>query len=223
MKSNFLSATKLTFCCRRSLFSRIYDNRTDEVTNLIKSSGYSGKAYNVETEDGYILTLHRVRPNERVERKGSIFLMHGLFRNSADYLATGPKIALPYFLSDNGYDVFIGNARGSKFSTKHVKHSIKSSEFWNFSWHEIGFFDLAAMIDFASKKSRSSSLVYVGHSQGCTSILALLASRPSYNSSISQLHLMAPAVFLKHSTSPIFNAASAIIVVRNCSLKFVLI
>lgn len=197
----------------RSLFLRT-SSKSDEVTNLINGVGYRGDAYKVKTEDGYLLTLHRVRSKKREDFKGTAFLMHGLFRNSADFLATGPSIALPYLLADNGYDIFIGNSRGSKYCQEHEKFSIKSSEFWNFSWHEIGYFDLPAMIEFALKKSESSKLFYTGHSQGCTTILALLSSRPSYNSLITQMHLMAPSAFMHYSTSPAFKLGSRTIMVR---------
>lgn len=208
MKIKFLCVNKQTFCTVRSLFSR-RSVINDEVTKLISDVGYKGEAHKVKTQDGYFLTVHRIRSKENeMKTKGTAFLMHGLFRNSADFLATGPKIALPYLLADSGWDVFIGNARGSKFSTEHVKYSYKSSKFWNFSWHEIGYFDLPAMLEFALDKSKSSQAFYTAHSQGCTSILALLSSRPSYNSLISQMHLLAPPIFMSHATSPAFKIGS---------------
>lgn len=178
---------------------------TDEVTKLVKISGYKSEKHQVTTTDGYHLTVHRVLPNRNTEPKGTVFLMHGLFRNSADYIATGPEIALPYLLSDHGFDCYLGNARGSKFCTKHETHSYDSKDFWNFSWEEIGLYDLPAMLELAIDKSGSPKVNYVGHSQGCTTLLALLASRPEYNELISQMHLMAPAVFTKGGTSVSYN------------------
>lgn len=214
MKVKFLkSLNKISISSARSLFSRS-SNKNDEVTNLINNSGYRGDAYKVKTEDGYVLTLHRVRSSKRENFKGTAFLMHGLFRNSADFLATGPNVALPYLLADHGFDIFIGNSRGSKYCNEHEKFSNKSSEFWNFSWHEIGYYDLPAMIEFAINKSGTSKVFYTGHSQGCTSVLALLSTRPSYNCLISQLHLMAPSVFMQHSTSPVFRLGSRTFMVR---------
>lgn len=215
----FKNLSKITNLSARNLFSKSA-SKSDEVTNLIFGAGYDGSAYKVKTDDGYVLTVHRVRSNKRENFKGTAFLMHGLFRNSADFLATGPNVALPYLLADNGFDIFIGNARGSKFCKEHEKFSHRSSEFWNFSWHEIGYFDLPAMIDFAVKKSGSKDLFYAGHSQGCTTILALLASRPEFNNLIAQMHLMAPSVFMKHSTSPAFKLGSRTIMVKN-SLRLI--
>lgn len=204
MSGHFLQIkSKLFNFTSRSLFTSLF-NKTDEVTKLIKNAGYKGELHQVKTADGYILSVHRLRANKRVEPQGTVFLMHGLFRNSADYLATGSEIALPYLLSDHGFDVFLGNARGSKFSTEHATHTYKSSDYWNFSWHEIGMHDLPAMLEIAIDKTNCESVKYVGHSQGATTILALLSSKPEYNSMLSQLHLMAPAVYVHYSTSPAF-------------------
>lgn len=211
MKVKLLGARNLLNSQSRSFFD--FFRNTDDVTKLIKSSGYKGERHQVKTRDGYHLTVHRILPNKNAEPKGTVFLMHGLFRNSADYIATGPKIALPYLLSDNGFDCFLGNARGAKYSTKHDNHSYDSKEFWKFSWEEIGLNDLPAMIEFTIDKTGSTKVSYVGHSQGGTTVLALLASKPEYNELLSQMHLMAPAVFMNGSTSIAFNFVNRLLFV----------
>jgi lysosomal acid lipase/cholesteryl ester hydrolase len=37
-----------------------------------------------------------------------------------------------YLLADAGYDVWLGNARGSTYSKKHVSLSTSDSKFWDF-------------------------------------------------------------------------------------------
>lgn len=182
----------------------------DDVLELIKDAGYKGEAYQVETEDGYLLTAHRILPNNKLQvgSKHPVFLMHGLIATAADYLVTGPKIALAYYLADNGYDVWLGNARGSKHSMNHKTLSIDSGEFWNFSWHEIGFYDLPAMIDFMLMMTQTSKAFYVGHSQGATSFVVFLSSRPEYNQKIIRSHLLAPATFMKHLPHPFVRAVA---------------
>lgn len=171
----------------------------DNIVQLITSAGYKGEAHRVETEDGYLLKVHRVFP--KVSEPGifrePVFLMHGILATAADFLITGPKIALAYLLADNGYDVWLGNARGSKHSMKHKTLSPESGEFWNFSWHEIGFYDLSAMIDYVLHETRATKLFYAGHSQGTTSLFVLLSTRPQYNKKVIQAHLMAPSAFRK--------------------------
>lgn len=93
--------------------------------------------------------------------------------------------------------VWFGNARGSRYSMKHKNFSSDSREFWTFSWHEIGYYDLPAMIDYVLRESKSPELFYAGHSQGTTSLLVLLSTRPEYNKKITEAHLMAPSAFRK--------------------------
>lgn len=183
---------------------------TNDVLELVKNAGFKGEAYQVETEDGYLLMVHRILPSNglRVASKRPVFLMHGMIATAADYVMTGPKIALAYYLADNGYDVWMGNARGSKHSTNHRSLSIDSGEFWNFSWHEIGFYDLPAMIDFMLMTTGSSKAFYVGHSQGTTSFVVCMSSRPDYNQKIIRAHLMAPAVFMSYLPHPFVRATA---------------
>lgn len=178
------------------------DSHVDEVSYAIRDAGYRGESYMTKTEDGYVLKIHRVLPRKHSTQKGQAFLMHGLFRNSSDFIATGPKIALAYYLADNGYDVWMGNARGNKYSMHHEEYPHTSKEFWKFSFHEIGLFDVSTMLDFMLDYTKEAKTFYVGHSQGTCSLLALLSTVPRYNEMIIQGHLLAPAVFMKNSSSP---------------------
>lgn len=182
----------ILFFCEAKLLSKC-----DSVLELISSAGYEGEAHEVETEDGHFLRLHRVLPKVSQRTKKPVFLMHGILATAADFLITGPKIALAYLLADSGYDVWLGNARGNKFSSTHRTYSSTSKEFWSFSWHEIGFYDLSAMIDYMLRETKAKKAFYAGHSQGTTAFLVLLSTRPEYNDKIIQAHLMAPSAFRK--------------------------
>jgi lysosomal acid lipase/cholesteryl ester hydrolase len=55
---------------------------------------------------------------------------------------TSPERALPFVLVDLGFDVWLGNNRGNKYSKKSIKYDPNSKEFWNYSmddfaWHDI--------------------------------------------------------------------------------------
>lgn len=175
---------------------------SDSVLQLIADAGYYGEAHQVVTEDGYLLTVHRVLPAfiDQGRTRKPVFLMHGIVATAADFLITGPNVALGFYLAQCGYDVWLGNARGSRHSMKHPIYSPDSKEFWQFSWHEIGYYDLAAMIDYILAVNRASQLFFIGHSQGTTTLLVLLSTRPEYNYKIAQAHMMAPSAFRKKTT-----------------------
>lgn len=108
-----------------------------------------------------------------------------------------------YILSDAGYDVWMGNSRGNTYSKAHVNVSTYYSKYWEFSWHELGIYDLPATIDHVLNHTGSKSLFYVGHSQGATSLLVMLADRPDYNEKIDKAVVLAPVANITHSRSPI--------------------
>lgn len=156
----------------------------------------------VQTKDGYILRVHRI-PWQRTSRiyRGIMFMMHGLFGASPCYFVY-PEKSAAYYFSKAGYDVWMGNARGNMFSRNHTKLSPDGAEFWKFSWHEIGYYDLPAMIDYILLLTNQTQLMYIGYSQGVTSAMVLLSMRPAYNDKIKILHAMAPPIILKyHSPS----------------------
>lgn len=126
----------------------------DEVIRYAKSQGYNGEAHQVTTDDGYILRIHRVYP-KNISRsfKNPVLLVHSAFTTSLYFLNSGQNISIGFYLADNGYDVWLGNVRGSKFSTAHKWLSTESSDYWKFSFHEMGVFDLPPMIDYVINKA----------------------------------------------------------------------
>jgi lysosomal acid lipase/cholesteryl ester hydrolase len=195
-KMRLVVLTVFLVCCRCN--AKVL-SKSDSVLELISNAGYQGETHEVETEDGHYLRVHRVLPKfpQNGKRQNPVFLMHGILATAADFLVTGPEIALAFLLADNDYDVWLGNARGNKFSTEHRNYSSSSKEFWTFSWHEIGFYDLPAMIDYMLNETKALKAFYVGHSQGTTAFLVMLSTRPEYNNKIIEAHLMAPSAFRK--------------------------
>ena len=92
--------------------------------------------------------------------------------------------------------------RGSKHSMMHKTLNTESKEFWNFSWHEIGVYDLPAMIDYMLNVTNETNCYYVGHSQGATVLTVLLSDLPQYNQKIIQAHLMGTLAILKGVSNP---------------------
>lgn len=179
--------------------------------DTITKDGYPVEVHTVTTDDGYILRMHRIPSSPNTQSaKGArqpVFLMHALLDSSAAYVLMGPNQSLAYMLADAGYDVWMGNARGNRYSRSHVKlnpDGIRSSRklFWNFSWHEIGMFDLPAMIDYVlSSNTDFKKIHYIGHSQGTTVFYVMTSMRPEYNEKILLMNALAPVAFLENLQS----------------------
>lgn len=62
----------------------------------------------------------------------------------------------------------MGNSRGNTFSKDHVRYTFEDKEYWDFSWKELGEYDLPAMIDLTLAKTGVKNLTYMAHSLGTT-------------------------------------------------------
>ncbi|XP_062558763.1 lipase 1-like [Armigeres subalbatus] len=157
--------------------------------------GLHPQKYQTLTEDGYQLVMYRMKP--KTASRGAVLLQHGLRQSSADWLLINRN--LPRQLLDAGLEVWLGNSRASPETASNEHHSKNSEPYWNFSFHEIGYYDLPAMIDTVLMISGRSQLHLVGYSEGSTAAVALLSERPSYNRKIASLNLIAPATYMINS------------------------
>lgn len=77
----------------------------------------------------------------------------------------------PAFMAvKDGFDVWMGNNRGNKFSLghTHLKHNDKTPEYWDFDFEEMGIYDLPAMFNYTLNITGASKLTIMGHSMGAT-------------------------------------------------------
>ncbi|XP_016959911.1 lipase 3-like [Drosophila biarmipes] len=172
--------------------------------DIIASHNYPVEIHTIVTRDGYILTAFRIPSSvfcRQSEPKPVVLFQHGMTASSDVFLVNGPRDALPFMLADACYDVWLSNSRGTHYSRRHIFLSPSKKAFWRFSWHEIGKEDVAAMIDYILAATNQKALHYVGHSQGCTTLVVLLSTRPQYNKLVKTAILMAPAVFMRHTST----------------------
>ena len=80
--------------------------------------------------------------------------MHGIIDSSDCWLVNGKK-SPAILAAKQGYEVWLGNQRGNKYSRLHlfkdaddIKPDIMSGQktFWDFSFQEVGQYDLVAII-----------------------------------------------------------------------------
>ncbi|XP_033218449.1 lipase member K-like [Belonocnema kinseyi] len=173
------------------------------INKLIMNYGYAFEIHNVITDDGYILEIHRIpgiingKLNGTKKEKVAL-LMHGLIGSSATWVLTGPNRSIAFNLVNKGYDVWLGNNRGNTYSTKHVSKLETSYGFWDFSWHEMGIYDLPATIDYVLRYTNKKSLHLLCFSQGCTQTFVMGSLKPEYNKKIKFVVALSPAVYMTH-------------------------
>lgn len=108
-----------------------------------------------------------------------VFMQHALMDSSAGWLLLGPKRSLALQLADAGFDVWLGNSRGNRYSRNHTQLSPDEpgagTKFWAYSWDDMAQFDLPSSINYSMQVSRQSSCVYIGYSQVTSKTFKLIA------------------------------------------------
>mmetsp|Transcript_14456 Transcript_14456/g.19596 ORF Transcript_14456/g.19596 Transcript_14456/m.19596 type:complete len:163 (+) Transcript_14456:274-762(+) len=78
-------------------------------------------------------------------------------------------------LAEAGYDVWIGNNRGTEYCQEHVSLTVEDKEFWQYSWAEMGRYDDVANIKAIKEHSGANKVFYLGWSQGTAQMFYALA------------------------------------------------
>jgi hypothetical protein len=205
-----------------SMRSSLQDMRT-----LVAHAGYPYSRHKVVTSDGYVLLLERIG---RRDSKRAILMQHGIFDSSYSWLAAGAQRSLAFRAFDSGFDVFLGNLRGTQFSRGHVNATISVAEYWDFCVDDHAAHDLPAFIDTIHRLKRAElagaaatssgadsgesavsppeepkvELSVVAHSMGAACVLAHLvqAGLRGRSAGITRAVLLAPAGY--HATAPFF-------------------
>ncbi|XP_046666738.1 lipase 3-like [Homalodisca vitripennis] len=173
---------------------------------IARHHGYLCETHRVTTEDKFILQIHRLPGGKSTVLNTSltpVLLQHGLLDSSAAWVISGPDKALGYLLADQGYDVWMGNARGNIYSKAHETLHPDDPNFWNWTWDEMGRYDLPAVIDYILQVTGHQQILYIGHSMGTTMFFVLCSSRPEYNTKVRYMAALAPVAYMGHTTSPL--------------------
>ena len=110
---------------KRSIVASIANS--SDFVDLCALFGYYAEEHIVQTGDGFLLGLHRLgwKRGEEGSRVNAgadstpnrvVYLHHGLLMNSEVWVClTEKERCLPFVLVEKGYDVWLGNNRGSVF------------------------------------------------------------------------------------------------------------
>ncbi|PSK42415.1 hypothetical protein B9Z65_4329 [Elsinoe australis] len=181
-------------------------SKASDFTDLARLYGYYAEEHIVHTTDGYLLGVHRlgyrrgeedqkVNAGEGSIQKKVVYLHHGLLMNSEVWVClTEEERCLPFVLVEQGYDVWLGNNRGNKYSKKSTKFSPTSVDFWNFSIDQFAFHDIPDSINYILSTTKQKSLSYIGFSQGTAQAFATLSIHPNLNEKVDVFIALAPAM-----------------------------
>lgn len=176
---------------------------------ICELNGFSAESHLTHTDDGFKLTIHRLDPEANGYKPNgkAVYLQHGLLMTSDVWcVMLNRDDNLPFRLCELGYDVFLGNNRGNKYSNKNSNYSASQKEFWDFSIDEFAMYDIPASINYILKLKEIDKLIYIGFSQGCSQILSSVSINLDLNEKIEKLILIAPATTPKKLSNWLINS-----------------
>lgn len=207
-----------------------------DITYLAKSKGFIVDSHNVKTQDGYILTVHRlVNPlMAKNKTRGLVVIQHGILCASSIFLLNSspnpsldkPKLikspfkpnatmsnSLAIALVNRGYDVWLTNFRGTQYGSNHQELTTEDPDFWAYNADSLIANDLADSVSYILNVTKAPTYTYVAHSLGTTVGLGtLLVHKDSpVVKNLSCSILMAPVAstkYMKGGLLPVFRMAT---------------
>ncbi|RLN60917.1 hypothetical protein BBJ29_008675 [Phytophthora kernoviae] len=184
------------------------------VVEIVKARGYAIETHQVTTSDRYVLTLYRLPKTYAESQSGAVaaankpavHLQHGLLDSSFTFVANFRNQSLAYVLADAGYDVWLGNNRGTTWSREHLDYTTDDDAFWDFTWEDMGIYDLPAFVNHILSTTGRSTVSYVGHSEGTTQAFVGFSKNQEFAKKIDYFGALAPVAWTGHATAALFVA-----------------
>lgn len=179
---------------------------------LIKYFGFSCETTEATTDDGYILEVDRVgrlakddstTSSENGTFRNPIILVPGILDESGVWFVNYPSQSPGFLLAERGYDLWAMNTREIAFRSHHKTLSQNDDRYWQWSFDELGRYDIAAVIDLVLNVTGASKVTLLAYSQGMTASLTLLSTKLEYNDKVDLLVAYGPVANITHIGFPI--------------------
>ncbi|RHN50612.1 putative triacylglycerol lipase [Medicago truncatula] len=212
----FMNIAALTLCifvlanCNHQVqaSSRAFSGKESKISpgnglcaSWVTIHGYKCQELEVTTKDGYILSIQRIPEgrsevkNNVTKKKEPVIVQHGVAVDGATWFLNSPKQNLPMILADNGFDVWVTNTRGTKYSRKHTSLDPSNKKYWDWSWDELVTDEMPAIFDFVSKQTGEQKINYIGHSLG-TLVALVSLSEGKWVNQVKSVALLSPIAYL---------------------------
>lgn len=183
---------------------------------ICTENGFQFEIHEVTTEDGYELNVFRipglVGEGQSNVTKPPVLFQHGILDSAYCWIINYADVAPAFVAARAGYDVWLGNSRGNTYSRANVSLDPDKNEkkFWDFSWFDMGTYDLPAVIDSIQAKTGGQKVAYIGHSQGTTQMFSALSEDTAgyFNDKVPIFVALGPVSKISHTQAGIFQFAA---------------
>lgn len=182
--SSFFGFIEKLFNVQLKSKNEVESDKNKSFQQIVIDNNYTLEEYTIETEDKYNLQIFHIKNNEKTnsnlfKSQIPVLFIHGLLDSSDGWICNGKACSFPFIMLNckSIFDVWIMNCRGNKHSKLIEKASnLNKNTFWNFSFHEIGIYDIPQVITFIRGKNPNKLILFC-HSTGATSVLAGLSDK----------------------------------------------
>ncbi|MCO5562207.1 hypothetical protein L7F22_015833 [Adiantum nelumboides] len=175
--------------------------------------GYTCREFSVQTDDNFLVGVQRVsRKGYLGSSKGPVLVLHGILLGGDVWFLNLPEQSLVFMLANEGYDVWVGNTRTTRFSYGHASYTKKDKGFWEWSVDELADYDLSAMMGLVQSQT-NQKLHYIGYSQASQQAFAAF-SQGKLLEMVSKVVFVAPVAYINHVNSPVATLAASFYIDR---------
>jgi hypothetical protein len=178
------------------------------IDDIVQEYGFAIERHDVTTEDGYILSLWRLRrsdQNQITAGRPILYMSHSSWYSPEHFLMHGPDLSPAIYFYNLGYDVFMNNLRGSTYSRRHISLDPDTDrEFWaiNFNHFEM---DQRANIQYILDMTQQEQLFVLAHAVGGTAMITGMSFYPEwYQQRVITVALVDPVTTYVYTTSLLF-------------------
>ena len=214
MRNFFAAALALTASSVLAQEGMSWDEREEVFAfdDVVGRYGYFYEKYEVQTEDEWTLTLFRIKGRNAPTKPNPVFFMHDLMMDAASWLNSyEDDVPMPMQLVDQGYDVWMGNNRGTRFSLENPLYPYGDNVYsiyayltenalkYDYDWMTMGELDLPPMLDKVRAATNNAKLTYVGIGQGTSQLLYALTQKEEeyYDEILNKALLISPCVYMQ--------------------------
>lgn len=183
---------------------------------ICDNNGYEFESHFTTSDDGYILNLFRIpgrfgdtKTKNKSQRKSPVFFQHGIVDSADAFIVNTADRSLAFLAADAGYDVWLGNFRGNKYSRRHerLNPDIDAALFFDYSFVDMAIYDITAMLNYVKATTGKPKIAYVGHSMGTTVMFYMAVRYPMWvEQSISVFVALAPITMPTNSESTLIKS-----------------